>query len=178
MGKHRELGGRRSAEENRAKVRSAGSPGLALLWGSRDRPARGPKPGLSLDAIVQAAIEAADTDGLGALTMTRVAERLGVTTMALYRYVPGKDEMVDLMNDAALGPPPASTGGAWRIETARWARSSLARFHGRPWLIDSVQRRVALGPNWLGWLDAGLRALSESGLSPSEMIPTVMLIDG
>jgi AcrR family transcriptional regulator len=148
------------------------------LWGTRERPARGPKPALSLDAVVRAAIEVVDANGLGALTMTRVADRLDVTTMAIYRYVPGKEELIDLMNDRALGPPPPAGAGAWRTEMARWARASLSRFQTRQWLLETAPRRVPIGPNWLGWLDAGLRALEQSGLPPHEMIAAVMLVDG
>ena len=155
-----------------------GSSSLALLWGTRARPARGPKPVLTLDAVVRAAIEVADADGIGALTMTRVAERLDVTTMAIYRYVPRKEELVDLMNDHALGPPPSAGAGTWRVEMARWARASLSRFQRRPWLLETATRRVPIGPNWLGWLDAGLRALEHSGLAPHEMLGAVMLVDG
>ena len=155
-----------------------GSSSLALLWGTRARPARGPKPVLTLDAIVRAATEVADADGIGALTMTRVAERLDVTTMAIYRYVPRKEELVDLMNDHALGPPPSAGAGTWRVEMARWARASLSRFQRRPWLLETATRRVPIGPNWLGWLDAGLRALEYSGLPPHEMLGAVMLVDG
>jgi AcrR family transcriptional regulator len=162
-------------------MRGAGdatSRSLALLWGTDERPARGPKPVLSLDAVVRAAIAVADADGLGSLTMTRVAERLGVTTMAIYRYVPGKEELIDLMNDHALGPPPAAGAGTWRTKMARWARVSLSRFQGRQWLLETAPRRVPIGPNWLGWLDAGLWALEQSGLPPHEMIAAVMLVDG
>src|SRR3984957_4776793 len=79
---------------------------LDLLWGTRDRPRRGPRPSLSLDRIVAAAISLADEEGLANLSMQRLAERLGCAKMALYRYVPGKSELVALMVDAALGDPP------------------------------------------------------------------------
>jgi len=148
------------------------------MWGSRERAARGPKPELSLDGIVRAAIEVADIEGLNALTMTRIATQLDVTTMALYRYVPGKDELIDLMIDAALGAPPHPISSDWRTEIAQWARTSLARFHAQPWLLESVMRTAPIGPNWLAWLNAALRALSGSGLSAKEMIPAVLLIDG
>jgi len=179
MGKQRGTRGRKTAERRSPRGESVeANPSLALLWGGRVRPARGPKPALSLDALVRAAIEVADAEGMGALTMTRVAERLAVTPMAIYRYVPGKDELVDLMNDAALGPPPPPSGEPWRIEMSRWARASLARFQGRPWLLETAQRRVPIGPNWMGWLDAGLQALENSGLAPDERITAVMLVDG
>ncbi|MDT5111952.1 MAG: hypothetical protein QOE20_3842, partial [Mycobacterium sp.] len=65
---------------------------LELLW-------QGPSPsrragGLSRERIVAAAIELADADGLGALSMARLAERLGCGTMSLYRHVANKDELV------------------------------------------------------------------------------------
>lgn len=171
----------RKPADHRSRARDLGdetSPSLALLWGAQARPARGPKPVLTLDAVVRAATDVADADGIGALTMTRVAERLDVTTMAIYRYVPRKEDLVDLMNDHALGPPPPSGGGTWRVELARWARASLSRFQSRPWLLETATRRVPIGPNWLGWLDAGLRALERSGLPSHEMISAVMLVDG
>lgn len=179
MGKRRRTPGRKPAKQRAPRDEEAAvSASLALLWEGRERPARGPKPALSLDAVVGAAIDVADTEGLDAVTMTRLAERLDVTPMAIYRYVPGKDELVDLMNDAALGPPPTLAGAEWRVAVAGWARASLARFQGRPWLLETAQRRVPIGPNWMGWLDAGLDALEGSGLAPTERINAVMLVDG
>lgn len=71
---------------------------------------------MRLDAIAAAGIDIADRDGLSAVTMQRVAERLGVTKMALYRYVPGKVELVALMIDLGIGEPPrlATIAGGWR----------------------------------------------------------------
>ncbi|MBV9880377.1 MAG: TetR/AcrR family transcriptional regulator C-terminal domain-containing protein [Gemmatirosa sp.] len=160
------------------KQRDSDGRSVELLWAGRGQPARGPKPAFSLDDIAGAGIAVADAEGIGALTMARVAARLGVTPMALYRYVPGKNELLDLMTDAALGPPPPPGTGDWRAETARWAQASLARFRTRPWLIETAQRRVPIGPHWLGWLDAGLAALAGSGLPDTELVPAVMLVDG
>src|ERR687893_1769658 len=73
---------------------------IALLW---REPGRAGRSGLGVDGIVAAAIELADAEGLGALTMRRVAERLGVGTMSLYTHVPAKGELLDLMLDTVLG---------------------------------------------------------------------------
>ena len=81
-------------------------PALALAWGLADSPRRGPRPSLTLDAIVAATVELADADGIEAVSMQRVAARVGVTTMALYRYVATKDDLVFLAVDAAAGEPP------------------------------------------------------------------------
>ena len=59
--------------------------------GAAARPTEGPKPGLSLERIVQAAVELADAEGIGAVSMARVAGELGFTPMSLYRYVEAKD---------------------------------------------------------------------------------------
>ena len=79
---------------------------MALLWGKAEPPKRGPKQGLSVEAIVGAAIAIADADGLDALSMRKVGERLGTSAMALYTYVPAKTELVDLMLEAVLGELP------------------------------------------------------------------------
>src|SRR5260370_20248427 len=68
-------------------------PVLELLWGRRQPGRRGPKPELTVGAIVEAAMRIADADGLDAVSMARVAQELGFTTMSLYRHVTGKDEL-------------------------------------------------------------------------------------
>ncbi|HEY1619933.1 MAG TPA: TetR/AcrR family transcriptional regulator, partial [Streptosporangiaceae bacterium] len=73
--------------------------GVDFLWGSRERPSRGPRPGLSVERIVAAAVGIADAAGLGAVSMQRVASEVGFATMALYRYVPGKTELISIMID-------------------------------------------------------------------------------
>ena len=149
-----------------------------LLWGPSERAARGPKPALTIEQIVSAGIQIADREGLGSLTMRRVADALGFTTMALYRYVPGKDELIDLMVDAAIGSPPvpAEAPPDWASELERWARADLALLKRHPWLLELVAR-APLGPNWFAWFEWALRALSGTGLTASEMLAVAALID-
>ena len=78
---------------------------VTIAWCLTDASARGPARRLSHAAITAAAIEVADDQGLGAVTMARVAQRLGFTTMALYRYVSTKAELLLLMADAAVALP-------------------------------------------------------------------------
>ncbi|MEW1613930.1 MULTISPECIES: TetR/AcrR family transcriptional regulator C-terminal domain-containing protein [unclassified Streptomyces] len=85
---------------------------LELLWGAGERPSRGPKPGLTLDRIVTSAVAVADAEGLPAVSMRRLSTELGTGTMSLYRYVPGKAELLDLMLDRVLGEPLAADPGA------------------------------------------------------------------
>ncbi|HMO11233.1 MAG TPA: helix-turn-helix domain-containing protein, partial [Actinotalea sp.] len=72
-------------------------PGFGAMWRAPEQGRRGPRPGLTVPQIVQAAIRLADAEGLAAVSMARVAEELGVTTMALYRYVGGEDQLVAAM---------------------------------------------------------------------------------
>src|SRR5712691_3973914 len=101
---------------------------LELLWGTRERPSRGPKPGLTLEKIVRAAIEVADAEGLAALSMRRVADQLGFTTMALYRHVPGKADLLDVMLDTVAGErtPLDDVAGGWRAKLESAARQDWA----------------------------------------------------
>lgn len=75
---------------------------LELLWGTRTASGLGRKPGLGLGQIVSAAVDVADSDGLESLSMRRVADRLGVGAMSLYRHVQDKAELLDLMIDRVL----------------------------------------------------------------------------
>ena len=140
---------------------------MALLWrtpGPRTGP--GPKPGLSVDAIVAAAIAVADTDGLAGLSMRTVAERLGVTAMALYTYVPGKDELVDLMYDGAHAELPVryDLGQGWRAAVTNWASDLLGCYLQHPWALQVSFARPVLGPNEQAVVEALARALRQAGL--------------
>jgi AcrR family transcriptional regulator len=160
-------------------VRAAGGrTSFDLMWSVPAKSTRGPRPKLSLDAILQAAIAMADAEGLDALTMAGLAQRLRVAPMALYRHVPGKQELIELMSERALGPPPAADDGDWRDAIGRWARANLESLVARPWLIEAVSRRRTPGPNLMGWLDSALAALARSGLPDSRLIEGVLLIDG
>ncbi|MFD7718938.1 TetR/AcrR family transcriptional regulator, partial [Streptomyces sp. NPDC059814] len=145
---------------------------MSLLWRSAapeqpDRtPGPGPRPGLTVDAIVAAAIAVADEDGMAALSMRAVGERLGRTAMALYTYVPGKSELLDLMYDAVHAELPAARSGAgdWRTDLTDWARDTLA-FHLRhPWVLQVSRARPVLGPHEYAGLDTLVRCLYGTGL--------------
>src|SRR3954463_14399030 len=95
---------------------------LEAAWGRRARPTRGPKPALSLERIVDAAVALAQAEGIGAVSMARVAGELGSSPMSLYRYVAAKDELLALMVDAALGPvPQAAEDRDWGGRPQPWA---------------------------------------------------------
>ncbi|MEV1047996.1 TetR/AcrR family transcriptional regulator [Streptomyces sp. NPDC049916] len=153
---------------------------LEAAWGLRERPAKGPKPGLSLERIVSAAVDVAAADGLAAVSMGRVAQELGASTMSLYRYVSAKDELYVLMQEAAVGPPDPlaalAAGAGWRAALLEWASAQRTRFHANLWVL-----RIPIGgppatPNSLAWWEQGLQALADSGLSEGDKISVILLI--
>ncbi|MFJ4962797.1 Tetracycline repressor protein class E [Streptomyces sp. ADI96-02] len=154
---------------------------LELLWGTGERPARGPRPGLTLDRIVTVAIAVADAEGLTALSMRRLSTELGTGTMSLYRYVPGKAELLDLMLDRVLGEP--LTGDAdpvpddWRAAVETMARSYLANLRAHPWLLKINQARTVLGPSALRGLELALTGLRSMGLRDPELVGVIITVN-
>ncbi|MFB8380305.1 TetR/AcrR family transcriptional regulator [Streptomyces rubiginosohelvolus] len=153
---------------------------LEAAWGLRDRPAKGPKPGLSLERIVAAAVDVASADGLAAVSMGRVAQEVGASTMSLYRYVSAKDELYVLMQEAAFGPPePLSareSGAGWREALAEWASAQRDRLHAHLWLLRIPVGGPPATPNSLAWWEQGIQALESSGLAEGDKTSVVLLV--
>jgi AcrR family transcriptional regulator len=156
--------------------------GLARLWTLRQgqQSSREPRVGLSLDRIVASAIQLADTGGLEAVSMSRVAQSLGFATMSIYRHVANKDEMLLLMHDAAWEVPASLDHpvGSWRENLTRWCRAQFDVTLRHPWL-----ERIRLGervgtPSQLTWIDRGLRALADTPLSERDKADVLLLLNG
>lgn len=123
----------------------------------------GGRRALSRDAIVAAALQVADTDGLDAVSMPRLARELGAAPMSLYRHVASKDVLVDLVLDAAIGPPPDLAGLAPRAGLERWGRANHAVFRRHPWALPLVSSRRRMGPSECAWGEAVLGLLVGAG---------------
>jgi AcrR family transcriptional regulator len=149
---------------------------LTALWRRdeperSDRPTPGRRPALSRDAVVEAAIEVADRDGLEGLSMKAVGQRLGCTAMALYTYVPGKDELLDLMYDRVHAELPTSypvTDG-WRAAARAWARDVGEFFLRHPWTLQISYARPVLGPHEQAMLETLVGILRHTGLDVPEV---------
>lgn len=144
---------------------------LELLW-RVGRPARrGPRPGLSVGVVVESATALADREGLGAITMRRLAGDLGVAAMTLYTYVPGKAELLDLMLDAAYGVMPRAdtTGQSWRSRLTAVAGENRALFRDHPWAAEVSAVRPPLGPGLIAKYEHELKALEGLGLDDVTM---------
>ena len=140
---------------------------LALLW--RTEPpstTRGPRRGRDLDAVVRAATALADAggaDGLARLTIRALAAELGVAPMTIYTYVPGRDELADLVVDAAYAAMPRRTtaGRPWRERLTVVAEENRALYRAHPWAARVDPRRPVLGPGETGKYEHELAAFDD-----------------
>jgi AcrR family transcriptional regulator len=152
---------------------------LDLLWRTTTPPRRGPRGALTLDGIVGAAVRIADTDGLDAVSMRRIAESLGVTTMSLYRYVPSKDDLLDLMFEMGTTRPDTTDWpDDWRGRLERFAHGTRSVLRQRPWMLDVPISGPPMGPNNLAWMDAALGSLAGTGLSEDDMMGVLTILSG
>ena len=115
----------------------------------------------------------ADAEGMAAVSMRRVAADVGAATMALYRYVRGKEDLILYMVDAAMGeeafPPTAPNG--WRADLELVARHQWALFRRHPWLAPAMSvTRPQAAPNALVHTERVLRALAPFGLDPGAVL--------
>jgi AcrR family transcriptional regulator len=149
---------------------------VEVLWRRHGTARSRPPQALSVDRIVATAIEIADAEGLGALSMARLAERLGCATMSLYRHVANKDELYAFMMDTAPGEPPAldDTVG-WRAGIERWARALLAVYLDHPWILNVPLTGPPLEPGQLVWLETALRTLGGTALPPADKMSVVLM---
>lgn len=151
-----------------------------LLWEDRSRATRGPKAALTPDEVVMVAMQIADEDGLAAVTMAAVAARVGFTTMAIYRYFPNKETLLDAIVDAGMGLPPRleQVDEGWRERVAAWSRAKRAMLCARPWLAELPFVAAPHGPNWLSWLEALTVPLSSTCLSAPDIGEMISVVDG
>lgn len=152
---------------------------LDLMWGTAAGPSRGPRPGLSVERIVERAIEVADAEGLAAVSMRRVAGELGIGVMGLYRYLPGKSELVDLMLDAAQSgiPDAYPLGDDWRSRLRVTTEQLIEHYRRHRWLLQVSRARPLMGPESIRTYDDSLRCMDGIGLTDHEMAWTVAMLD-
>ena len=150
----------------------------ALAWRLRGGASTG--EGLSVGRIVQAGIEVADKRGLAGLSLRKLGEHLGAGTMAAYRYIESKDELILLMIDTALGAPPAEIAEAptWQAGVRLWAAGMSARYSAHSWLLEAPLIGMSATPNRLLWFERLLQPLAQTGLGLQNLLDAALLIDG
>lgn len=150
------------------------------VWERPGRGARGPAPERSRAQITSAAVELADRDGLDALSLRALARRLGTGPASLYRYVSGREDVLDLMADAVtgeidLGVPP--TGDPVADLTALAVRARAVHLR-HPWLAELPPEPLRTGPNGLAYLERALEVLEPAGLEGRAAMEAVAVVSG
>ncbi|HEU5483540.1 MAG TPA: TetR/AcrR family transcriptional regulator C-terminal domain-containing protein [Microlunatus sp.] len=151
---------------------------ITLLWDPPAAPpARGPRPRTSLDQVIDAGVAVADADGLADLSMRRVAGRLQVGTMSLYTYVPGRDELLELMVNRVHGeldlPAPDLP---WRQSVEHQVGERWRMYERHPWLLDLNMARMPVGPHVMDADEALYAAVARTGLHGAEIVSATNLI--
>jgi AcrR family transcriptional regulator len=146
------------------------------VW-AREKPRR--RPALSRDAIVEVGIKIADAEGLGAVSIRRVAGDLGVRPMSLYTYIDRKEDLLVLMRDQVNGEVLIGAGlpAGWREAITAIARRTREVVLRHPWMTDLAAHDAALGPNALRHVEESVRALRELGLAPRLTVEVITAVD-
>jgi AcrR family transcriptional regulator len=153
--------------------------GIDTVWARDEEQSSGPQP-LSREAIVAAAIEIADADGLEAVSIRRLATKLDARPMSLYSHIGRKGDLIDLMVDEVMagaiipGGPPTDD---WREALRQIAQRTRESTRAHPWMIAAAFHRPFLGPNALRHIDQSLAAVSELPLSPERKRAVLLAID-
>ena len=125
-----------------------------------------------------AAVRLGDAEGLEAVSMARVAAELGVTTMALYRYVANKEELLQLMwNASATGAEELVIEGTdWRERLRTWAVIQRDMIDRHPWITQMPMAAPPAAPNSLHFVERGLQTMDDTGLADADKIRVIGLL--
>lgn len=151
-------------------------------WAAHEERLRRRRPradGLTIETIVDAALDIVDADGLDALTMRRLADELSTGSASLYRHVASRDELVVLVIDHVIGEvalPPEDLAGRTRVE---WLAHELRRvLLAHPELLGSLTLSPLVGPNARRGSQTALESLLDAGFSAEIAVPAYLaLID-
>lgn len=140
-------------------------------------PGRGRPPTISRDAILQAALAIADAEGVRAVSMRAVAERLGVTPMALYRHVGDKQALLDglierLLQEVPLPDPRLD----WAARLRALVDDVLVVARRHPGVFPLLLQRPAVTPGALRLVETIFAALAEAGIPPADIPRTERLL--
>ncbi|TYK45050.1 TetR/AcrR family transcriptional regulator [Actinomadura decatromicini] len=149
------------------------------IWSVPERQGRGPRPAYSRARITEAAIGIADAEGLEAASMRRIAAELGTGAMSLYRYVPSRDDLLDLMEDHVLleAQIPDRPSGDWRADLSLVAEGTRAVYRRHGWLADLRRPRTAMGPNRLRLVEFAFGAL-DVGIPIDDVFVLIEMLTG
>jgi AcrR family transcriptional regulator len=150
-----------------------------VIWARPERTGRGPKPAYTRADIAAAAVRIADDGGLDAVSMRHVAAELGCGTMSLYNYVPRKEDLYELMVDAAGGEHELwEPSGDWRADMLRVAHQTRALMHRHPWLPRLMSPVYGFSPNALRYLEHCMVCLDPLEMTYGMKMQLVGLLNG
>ncbi|GAA2308079.1 TetR/AcrR family transcriptional regulator [Actinomadura sp. NPDC048955] len=157
----------------------AGGERHVSIWSVPERQGRGPRPAYSRTQITEAAIRIADAEGLEAASMRRIAADLGTGAMSLYRYVPSRDDLIELMIDHVVLEMdiPERPSGDWRADLTLIAENTRAMWRGHPWLAGLQRPRASFGPNRLRLAEFAFGAL-DVGIPIDDMVALLDMLNG
>ncbi|WP_225726497.1 MULTISPECIES: TetR/AcrR family transcriptional regulator [unclassified Nocardia] len=137
-----------------------------LIWDRMIQQNREPRQALSREQIVRVALDIADSEGLQAVSMRRIAAKLGTTAMSLYRHVSDKEDLLDLLVDEVYGETelPERPSSDWRADLRLFARRTRTVLLRHTWFASVAATRPPLGPNALRHLEFSLSVID--GLGP------------
>lgn len=151
---------------------------VRLLWGVDEDARPGPKRSLDIHEIAAAGVRLADAGGIGALSMRAVAAEVGLTSMALYRYVESKRELELLVLDAAYGPPPTlPSRRGWRPQLRDWGTALRDGLVAHPWVVTVPVAEPPLLPNSVRWMERALHAMRGCALTEQQKLSALLLVD-
>lgn len=137
-----------------------------------------PRPPLTRERILHAAVDLADRDGLGALTMRRLGAELGVEAMSLYKHVANKEEILDGIVELVIGEIDVPRDEAdWKRAMRRRAISARQVLSRHSWAIGLLEARGAMGPTAMRYLDTILGNLRSAGFSIENAAHAFWLLD-
>ena len=158
---------------------NGGPPGPGSVWLKPERPGRANGSPLGRAQIVRAAIDLIDEEGIDALSMRKLAARLGVGVMSLYWHVDRKDDLLELVGDAIFGEMtlPDEPTGDWRADLTLVANETRAVFTRHPWLLRNMGGSTHQGPNFIRHAEFSFGSLTLAGVAPETMIAIVSAVD-
>jgi AcrR family transcriptional regulator len=143
-----------------------------------DRSSRKRREPISREAIVAAAIQLLDREGLAALSMRRLGEELGAGAASLYWHVGSKDGLLDLVLDELIGEVeiPDADPARWQEQLKETAKSQRRVSLRHPYLVRVSIGRIPMGPNALRCSERTLAILRAGGLPPRLAVQGYLLL--
>jgi len=138
----------------------------------------GTTPALTRERTLEVALAVADSEGIAAVSMRRLARELEVEAASLYHHVTNKDQILDGLVElvAAEIELPERTPD-WRDAIARRARHTRSCLRRHPWAVSLMASRTSPGPATLGLLEAGIRCFRDGGFTVHQAAQAISTVD-